>query len=374
MLQIIENRSSFTDSELVMLAKRDNNSRRNYLLIDSKQGKHIPADPSHVLKLFRELAGQMKAQYGSEKILFIGFAETATAVGAEVASCFEGSYYVHTTREVSENEIPVAEFREEHSHAAEQRLYCKNWKDISEQADRIVFAEDEVTTARTIMNLINELRIRKAVRDDMKFSVCSVLNGVSDSRLSELNQKGIDFFWLVRLLVSPDSDTVYRADRAEVKTVPKKCTEIRFSGKNDPRFGTKTEKYISDCRKLASEITARFDFKGMHIAVIGTEECVYPALCTADMISSSVPGCTAVTHSSTRTPIVADVSEGYPVRSGYQVESFYEEGRRNFIYNTDENYDLVIIITDSEKRDISTERLLNAFTGCSEFVLVRWSD
>lgn len=90
------------------------------------------------------------------------------------------------------------------------------------------------------------------------------------------------------------------------------------------------------------------------------------------MIMRSVPDCSAVTHSTTRSPIVAERSEGYPLRSRYQVESLYEDGRRNFIYNTDEKYDLVLIVTDSEKKDICINRLMNAFSGCEEFVLVRW--
>lgn len=372
MLEIRENRSSFSDSDLVRMVKRDNNAKRNYLLVDSRQGKHIPADPSEVLKLFSELAGQMRSAFGNEKILFIGFAETATAVGAGVASEFSGSYYVHTTREINENETPVAEFREEHSHAAEQILYCRDWKRISEEADRIVFAEDEITTAKTIMNFISELKAGKMVREDMKFSVCSVLNGMTDSRLAELNEKGIDFFWLVRHFASPDSDTVYIYEQPEQEKKNKKYIELDIPGRNDPRYGTDTDIYISDCRKLASVIIEKLDLCGKKTAVIGTEECMYPAICTADMIMRSVPDCSAVTHSTTRSPIVAERSEGYPLRSRYQVESLYENGRRSFIYNTDEKYDLVLIVTDSEKKDICIDRLLNAFSGCEEFVLVRW--
>ena len=95
MLNIIENKSSFSNDELVKMVRRENNSKRNYLLVDSKQGKHIPADPSDVIRLFTELGSQIKEVVKNEKVLFIGFAETATAVGVGVASCFPDSYYLH---------------------------------------------------------------------------------------------------------------------------------------------------------------------------------------------------------------------------------------------------------------------------------------
>ena len=60
MLNIIENKSSFSNDELVKMVRRENNSKRNYLLVDSKQGKHIPADPSDVIRLFTELGSQIK--------------------------------------------------------------------------------------------------------------------------------------------------------------------------------------------------------------------------------------------------------------------------------------------------------------------------
>ena len=123
MIEIIKNKSVFSDSDLIRVVRRENNAKRNYLLVNSMQGKHVPANPDNVLKLYNELAECLKSEGNIKKAVFIGFAETATAVGAGVASCFENSYYMHTTREVCASRISVADFREEHSHATEQLLY-----------------------------------------------------------------------------------------------------------------------------------------------------------------------------------------------------------------------------------------------------------
>lgn len=91
----------YSEKELVRIAKRENNKKRNYLVVNPRQGKHIPVSPSEALELFGQLARQVKDLYKEEKLLTIGFAETATAIGARVASCL-GTSYIQTTRE----EIP----------------------------------------------------------------------------------------------------------------------------------------------------------------------------------------------------------------------------------------------------------------------------
>ncbi len=374
MLEIIDNKSSFADRDLVRMVRRDNNFKRNYLLVNSIQGKHIPAVPSDVLKLFSELAEQVKDKYKNEKILFIGFAETATAVGVGVASCFENSYYIHTTREVRNDIKAVAEFKEEHSHAVEQLLYFENWERILSEVDRIVFVEDEITTGKTILNFINELVRNKKTRSDMPFSACSILNGMSEERKKEMLDKGLEFLWLVRHYAAPGSDCVYRYEDISSESKNNKYRLIEEGGCINPRLGTDTYLYIQACKSLSEKIISQIDADHKRIAVIGTEECMYPAIFTASEISKKTTAEYVRTHSTTRSPIVAENFDDYPIKSRYQVESLYEPGRNNYIYNTDEKYDLVIIVTDSDREDICIDRLMGAFSKCSEFILVKWGE
>lgn len=63
----------------------------------------------------------------TEKTLFIGFAETATALGQAVFVCFSGNCtYIHTTRNDISGNYKKFNFVEEHSHAPEQYLYIKD--------------------------------------------------------------------------------------------------------------------------------------------------------------------------------------------------------------------------------------------------------
>ena len=70
---------------------------------------------------------------------------------------------------------------------------------------------------------------------------------------------------------------------------------------------------------------------------------------------------------------VAENTGDYPLRSRYQVESLYEDSRKTYIYNSDiNNYDIVLVITDSLKENIKIDKLINAFAGCGRFILVKW--
>ena len=102
----------YNETDLVRIAKRENNNKRNYLVVNRLQGKHIPVKPVIALGMFRELAATIKGSYKGETLLLVGFAETATAIGAAVAIEL-GTKYIQTTREV----IPGVEyifFSEEH--------------------------------------------------------------------------------------------------------------------------------------------------------------------------------------------------------------------------------------------------------------------
>ena len=72
----------FELDDLIRVAKRENNFRRKYLYVNPLQGKHMPVSPGIALKLFSGLREKLASRYPGERLLVIGFAETATAVAA----------------------------------------------------------------------------------------------------------------------------------------------------------------------------------------------------------------------------------------------------------------------------------------------------
>ena len=50
----------FEVSDLVRAARRDNNTKRPYLLVNPAQGKHIPVEPHTALSVFGALGEQVR--------------------------------------------------------------------------------------------------------------------------------------------------------------------------------------------------------------------------------------------------------------------------------------------------------------------------
>lgn len=91
--------NTYTADNILRIAKRFNNQKRTYLLVNPLQAKHIPVSPKASLGMMKALGDMLANKYPDTKLV-IGFAETATAIGAVVAESFSSKcVYIHTTRE-----------------------------------------------------------------------------------------------------------------------------------------------------------------------------------------------------------------------------------------------------------------------------------
>lgn len=351
---------NYQQKDLVRIAKRENNTKRSYLVVDPLQGKHVPVEPSKALNLFKSLAEKLQGKYEGERLLLIGFAETATAIGAQAAITL-GTKYIQTTREV----IPDARylfFSEAHSHATEQKLVKDDIDRVINDIDRIVFIEDEVTTGNTIMNIIKI--ITKEYQKKIKFAVASLLNGMTEESLKIYQDEKIELHYLVKTDHSGYGAVAeqYRCDGLYICAIPENHTHesadidvqseknmrehiISIPGWMNARRFVDAKQYEAACRKLAETVIAETGVKqGERVLVIGTEEFMYPALLTGYEIEKM--GCVVRCHSTTRSPIAVSTEEEYPLHCRYELRSLYDPDRKTFIYDL-ENYDRVIVMTDS---------------------------
>ena len=334
---ITENHSGVSPERLFALAARENNTKRGGLIVNFLQAKHVPARPSETLALFDRLAERTKTGISEKKVMVIGFAETATAIGAELAARLSDSCectYIHTTREKYPENMRLALFSEEHSHATEQCLYSDKGLHIFDGIERIIFAEDELTTGKTILNFIDALK--NIV--NCKFSAASIINGMSSENLMKYRSLGVDIHYLVKLDSSAEtlkegiSVTPEQDGEFDIFSVPRELI-LNMDKKYDPRLGVggrEYEKYCEDTARAAFEKMKPF-LGGKTVDVIGTEECMYPAVKLGQYLENK--GYDVRCHATTRSPIVPSKGEGYPLFSRYSVQSVYEEDRRTFIYN-----------------------------------------
>lgn len=341
----------YNECDLVRIAKRENNKKRNYLVVNRLQGKHIPVIPSEAFNMFNELCAKVKAAHKDERLLLIGFAETATAIGAAVA-CGMDCIYMHTTRET----LPGADyifFSEEHSHATQQKLISNNLNKLSNEVDRIIFIEDEVTTGKTILNIISALK--QKYPQICNYSVASLLNGMDDTCLKKYSEENIDLIYLVK------TDHKKYSQIAEKYTGNGKYTDCtsHISGNADyniceldyttcnmnTRKPVYTKDYIKANEALWDHIRHNINLSCFkNILVIGTEEFMYPALFTASKIEKMKINVRC--HSTTRSPITVSSEPEYPLHTRYTLNSFYDSERITYIYDL-AKYDCVIIMTDA---------------------------
>ena len=369
----------YTEAELVRIAKRENNTRRKYLVVNRLQGKHIPVSPKEALQMFRSLAELIKEAYPSERLLMVGFAETATAIGASVAIECQAAY-MQTTREVIDG-VDYLYFSESHSHATEQKLVKTDLDKIIGKTDRIVFIEDEVTTGNTILNIVR--LIQKTYAQPVSFAVASILNGMNEEALENYKNLKIPVHYLVKTAhdtyteiaeqyqadgtchictkpqekeVEQQKEVQQQIEMQQTKEAQQPIEVQEISGWINARRLHTADTYKQACEQLWQEIQQKYGYTkytketetGRRILVLGTEEFMYPALYVGAKLEEA--GYTVRMHATTRSPIAVSKEEKYPLHTRYELASLYDKNRTTFVYDLAE-YEEVLVLTDAQKQE-----------------------
>lgn len=344
----------YTSEDILKIAKRYNNTKRSYLLVNPLQAKHISVSPDKAIDMMDTLGNMLFEKYPYTRLI-IGFAETATAIGAEIASCFsKDCNYIHTTREDINNYIP---FSEEHSHAVEQKLYSEKLTDFLSETPSVIFIDDEISTGKTLINIINNFREKFPQLNQKEIICASVINRVSDENMQNLQKAGIKCEYLLKL---PQEDYESKVKNIRVSEAFKlvdtafqnDCITINISPVQNPRKGVNISEYYESCIISAKEIYQKIfiDFNldkiSGDILILGTEEFMYPALISANWIKQNFNKNTFC-HATTRSPIGICPDKNYPIYEGFKIPSFYDISRETYIYNL-RQYECVVIFTDSK--------------------------
>lgn len=339
----------YTQQDILRLGKRYNNKKRSYLLVNPLQAKHIPASPSESLDMMYALGDKIAEKY-PEAGLVIGFAETATAIGAAAALRINpGCIYIHTTREDIGGDF--IEFREEHSHAVEQKLYAAGLREYIASTKEIVLIDDEFSTGKTLLNIVSQLKERYPELEGKRIIAASVINRLSEENSRRLLCAGIECEYLVKF---PETDYTAEVENIDISSAAApadmeyKITETELAANYMyPQKGVVIGEYQRSCEDIASMILSQLSGNlcpDDDVLVLGTEEFMYPAIIAALKIEPAVRSVKC--HAVTRSPIGINGAEDYPARNGYKLPGFYDSTRETYIYNL-KKYDKVIIMTDS---------------------------
>lgn len=209
------------------LARRRDTSKRAYLLVNPLQAKHVPSRPGEALAMMEALGRALAAEY-PDTGLVVGFAETATAIGAVTAGFFPaGCVYLTTTRERLPEVRDWVLFREEHSHAAQQKLCGDGLRERLRHTKQLIFVEDELSTGRTMGNVVRQLRETYPEMADMPVIAASLLNRMSEENIQQLRELGVTCRWLVRI---PQEDYTPRV----LQYTPMEPVDCRGSAAEEP--------------------------------------------------------------------------------------------------------------------------------------------
>lgn len=368
-------------AETVMrLARRWNNAKRSYLVVNPLQGKHVPASPSASWEMMEQLGRQLAGRYPDTKLV-IGFAETATAIAAVAANCMgEACVYIHTTREEISEVRNWVVFQEEHSHAAEQKLCGDHLAAWFRETPQLVIIDDELSTGKTLLNIVESLRRQYPELKDKPVVAASIINRLSPENTARFEAAGIHSEYLVK---PPETDCTAAVSgypispatdlRGPAAASPELETlDIPWSPPN-PRTGVVIGEYVRKCQEMAEAVLKAADCLPVHgaVLVLGTEECMFPALVLGRTLERRGLACSVSWHATTRSPIGICGQPGYPLTEGYKVHSFYSHGRETYLYNL-RQYDAAILLTDGANRNAAGDiaKALHLH-GCRKFLYVQ---
>ena len=336
---------NYTRNELFSIAKRYNNLKRTYLIVNKKQAKYLPSKPSETFAMTNALAQKMwKAGVKDENTLVIGFAETATALGRLIADHFSQAFYLTTTRE--EITGKCIEFIEALSK--------------SHSFSQVIFVDDEFTTGRTLRNLAKELlKEVPSLRNSKKFAV-TIIDRTNEENKANLKELGIEIVSLLSFTDDNFEEQVKDIEITEPEKVPEGQKEIitvdHLGNIPNARLGYS----CSGINTLAQNLLERYENQiqqANNILVLGTEEFMAVPIYFAREIEKF--GKSVVCHATARSPIgvlkrgrdelIKDTSTiEYPVKEGYKLVSFYQKERSTYLYSMN-HYDLVFVLTDSKE-------------------------
>ncbi|ULO10629.1 phosphoribosyltransferase domain-containing protein [Paenibacillus sp. 19GGS1-52] len=394
------------------------NKKRSFLFVSKVLGKHIPVNPftpllsgaALGLLLYQEMnkdtadAGQMeellnKAVHGlihpdqaeeayhdllsarlilPHPVVFIGFAETATALGHSMFNMFAaGASYIHTTREDIPELESVVSFEEEHSHAVAHLCYALN-PGLLSGTEPIILVDDEITTGNTAINTIRDIHSKFPRQEYVVASILDWRTGKNVQTYNDLEQElgiritslcllqgSIEVTGVPLLRAGGDQDTAPSTDAPVVTTYVQDSLErlpvssrdsygeINKSPyvKNSGRFGLESpnnKEIDQGVSRIAAQL--RELREGPRAMIMGVGEFMYLPMRIAAEMGEGVSY-----QSSTRSPIHPERRSDYGVHSAEAYPSAGDPEITNFIYNVDPGqYDDIFVLIE---RDVPRQRI-----------------
>ncbi|ROP66703.1 phosphoribosyltransferase [Curtobacterium sp. PhB115] len=311
--------------------------------------------------------------------LVLGFAETATALGALVAESL-GARYLHSTRHDPPGAVPAAGFDEAHSHATAHRLLPAD-PDWLPTDGTVVLVDDELSTGATARATIRELH---ALAPQRRWVVASLIDLRSPADVAATQELAAEIGAPVTVValgrghaVLPPGLPAAAADVVATHAValagpgtapvpdgrpgagptrasrPGTVTTTTAPATAVDRFGTPAQRVRlprTDVEGTAADVLAALhDVAGdpRRILVLGTEEHMHTPLVVADAIRRRSDADVRFS-TTTRSPVAVLDDPAWPIRSGVRFRSHdttVDGPGERFAYNV-HGFDAIVVLPE----------------------------
>jgi len=332
----VETQSPLPLESLFDIAARKN-PKRAFLFVSKVLGRHIPVSPAVMRESYETLAAKIPRDLPGP-VLFIGMAETAVGLAAGVFRAarehIAEPVFLTSTRHPVQGEL-LCEFKEDHSHATDHLIYMPADAALRHRAlnaRTLVLVDDEATTGRTFLNLLQALR--DAGLQGLSRVITVTLTDWSGEAVQRHCPLPVESLSLVagqwRWTPRPDAPVpVMPGVNVTAQGAVALCARQDWG-----RLGMDD----SSCR-FADDIMAE---AGERILVLGSGEFIWPPFLLAERLEQQ--GAEVRFGSLTRSPI----SEGLAIASSLAFSDNYGLGIPNFVYNVaQQNVDRVIVCVET---------------------------
>ncbi len=334
MLRVHIGKSLLPPHELFTFAAR-RNPRRAFLFLSKVLGKHLPVAPEKMAATHVRLAAMLPPDM-PQPVLFIGMAETATALGQGIFEVWQAQHpgasalFLHSTRhQICDTE--AFDFAEPHSHAPQQWLMLPPNQEFRTQLAKmraLVLVDDEMSTGRTLLNL-TQLCLRLAPKLECVHVLC--LTDFSSQAARESWQQNCQLPASRTALLHGEWEFVpheNEAPKAALETMAQATSPAPLGDGGFGRCG------ITHRLSLNNECLARWTRRlsalptGAPVLVLGTGEFMFPAFKLALALQQRTAA-RVMNAATTRSPIELWGS----IERRFSFTDNYGEGIANFLYN-----------------------------------------
>lgn len=408
-IKILDNPYEIPLESVFAMAAR-NNPKRSYLFVSKLLGKHIPVRPripfltgfllasrlaeSLVISVNKRIINRAVHELSFEvddyitwspyefpgKALFIGFAETATALGHSVFDCFTGDIrYLHTTRENLEGAHDTIYFTEDHCHAPDQRCLVNEITYFKEN-DLLVLIDDEITSGNTCLNIIKTIQKKYPQK---QYAILTILDWRSEEahekyalmerelgvKLSVISLLAGSFCWQGTSPVTnepiayideymPKVETCYEPMESKIEIPLLDGCSVEYLSYTG-RFGIDikdSKQLLIEASSLGKKLSATR--KGKKTLCLGTGEFMYLPFLIASYMGEGVR-----VQSTTRSPVHPNLRQDYAVKHAITFTDPFRPEIKNFVYNIPPDYyDEIFVFWEREVKPDSVAPLIKSLT------------